>query len=228
MRDADVMQELLFTMAQTSTSMVSRWRTLKDIFSITRIIDPIYSNHRHTIRTRFFFRALCNYSIWQNWHGFLKSSQFGAIAHNYPRLYEKPLRPYLHRDLTGSDCHRMLRQHYLFLQRHAPAELISAILSNEPFILNEYSLNDLSEPLLINFTYSKHMQQEGELTLSLGRPESVNTFKEHEWIASLTFVIHYGTSGWEILIGGVQGGRTDESKKDAKHAPQALAGVPIA
>jgi uncharacterized protein VirK/YbjX len=210
---------------QTRTSIASRWRALKDVYGIARIIYPTVGNRRHIKRGRFFFRALYNFSIWQHWYGFLKSSPFGAVARYYPRLYEKPFRPYLHKDLTSTECHRVLREHYLFLQRHAPPALVSAILDNKPFILNAHSLGDLSEPLIVNFTYGKHMQQEGELTLSIGRPESVNTLKEHEWIASLTFVIQYGASGWEILIGGVQGGRTPESKEDAKLATRVFYGL---
>ena len=210
---------------QTRTGIVSWWRALKDAYCISRIIYPTEGNRRHAKRVRFFLRALYNFSTWQHWYGFLRGSPFGAIARYYPRLYEKPFRPYLHKDLTSTECHRVLREHYLFLQRHAPDGLVRAILDNRPFILNQNSLADMSEPLIVNFTYGKHMQQEGELTLSIGRPESVGSFKEHEWIASLTFVIQYGASGWEILIGGVQGGRTLKSKEDAKLATRVFHGM---
>ncbi|MHB8404614.1 MAG: VirK/YbjX family protein [Gammaproteobacteria bacterium] len=225
MHDADVIQESLSTRVPASTSIASRWRKLKDVWRIAFVIYPSANKHRHAKRVRFVFRALSDFSTWRSWYGFLKTSPFDAITRYCPRLYEKPLRPYLHKDLTSAECHRVLREHYHFLRCYTPAELVSAILNNEPFILNQHSLGDLREPLIINFTYSKHMQQEGELTLSLGRPESVNTIKEHEWIASLTFVIRFGASGWEIFIGGVQGGRTPESKEDTKHATRVFHGL---
>jgi uncharacterized protein len=103
--------------------------------------------------------------------------------------------------------------------------LINAILENQPFLLNQASISGLREPLLINFTYSKHMQQEGELTLSLGPPDSLNTLKQHNWIASLTFVIRYNAAEWEMLIGGVQGGRTTEARQDAKRATHVFHGL---
>ena len=117
-------------------------------------------------------RAFLNFGIGAA--GMLSSaaSPFGGITDFYPRFYEKPFRPYLYKSLGSEERCRTLVQHYLFMGQHAPAKLIEAVLSNQPYLLNETSLGALEEPLAINLTYAKHMQQEGELTLSLGRLDS--------------------------------------------------------
>lgn len=210
---------------QTRESVVLRWRAVRAIYAVARAIYPAGGKRILVKRLRFLVRALHSFSIWQHWYMFLQSSPFGAIARYYPRLYEKPFRPYLHMDLTHTECHRILREHYLFLRRQAPAGFVAAILGNKPFLLNEDSVDDLREPLILNLTYAKHMQQEGELTLSIGRPDSVYMHAEHQWIASLTFVVQYGAAGWEILIGGVQGGHAGKSKEDIKFATHVFHGL---
>ena len=47
------------------------------------------------------FRAFLNFGIWRRWHEFLTISPFGGITDFYPRLYEKPFRPYLHKGLKS-------------------------------------------------------------------------------------------------------------------------------
>ena len=209
---------------QVHDGAVSKWRALRNLHAVSRAIYPTGSKRVTVKRIRFLTRALLNFSLWRHWYGLLQASPFGAVARHYPRLYEKPLRPYLHRQLTHAECNRVLREHYLFMQRHAPPELVRAILANEPFLLNERSREELPEPLIINLTYAKHMQQEGEMTLSIGRPYSVRAHFEHEWIASLTFVVQYGATGWEIFVGGIQGGHTATGREDFRHATHVFHG----
>lgn len=209
---------------QMRDGAVSKWRALKNLHAVSRAIYPTGGKRVAVKRIRFLARALWNFSLWRHWYGLLQASPFGAVAHHYPRLYEKPLRPYLHRQLTHAECHRVLREHYLFMQRHASPALVRAILANEPFLLNERSRGELQEPLIINLTYAKHMQQEGEMTLSIGRPYSVRAHFEHEWIASLTFVVQYGATGWEIFVGGIQGGHTATGREDFRRATHVFHG----
>lgn len=209
---------------QVRDDAILKWRALRDLYALSRAIYPSGSKHLVAKRVRFLARALWRFSPWQHWYGMLESSPFAPLARHYPRLYEKPLRPYLHRYLTHVERHRVLREHYLFMQRHTPAEFVQAMLADKPFLLNEHSCEELKDPLLINLTYAKHMPQEGELTLSLGRPHSVRAHFEHEWIASLTFVVQYGASGWEIFVGGIQGGHTSAGREDFCHATHVFYG----
>lgn len=176
-------------------------------------------------RMRLSLRALANFGIWRQWHGFLAASPFGGIADFYPRFYEKPFRPYLHRSLGSEERCHVLLQHYQFMSRHAPENLVKALISNQPFLLNENSLLHLGEPLAINLTYAKHMQQEGELTLSLGPLGSLHTMWQHAWIASMTFTVRQSADGWELVVGGVQGGHVDTGKQDAKTATHVFHGL---
>ncbi|HLW75224.1 MAG TPA: DUF535 family protein [Gammaproteobacteria bacterium] len=210
---------------QTRFGWVSTWRAVKELFDASQLVFPREVNHHNAKRVRFIFRALRDFSLWRHWQGFLKSSPFGEVARHFARIYEKPFRPYLHKDLTRAECLRVLREHYLFLQRHAPGALIEAMVRNKPFILNEHSVGELEEPLILNLTYARHMQQEGELTLSLGRSDSVDTLHDHRWITALTFVVQYGASGWEMLVGGIQGGHTEHSKEDMKLATHVFHGM---
>lgn len=210
---------------QVSSGMPRPWASLGDLYALTRVMYPPQVRHVHSKRLRFLFRTLSHFSLWQQWRQFLETSPLGEIAAHFPRLYEKPFRPYLHKDLIRAECHRVLREHYLFLQHHAPGMLVEALLNNRPFLLNEHSAGDLAEPLLLNFTYARHMQQEGELTLSIGWPDSLDTLHDHRWICSLTFLLQYGASGWEILVGGVQGGHSERSKEDIKTATHIFHGL---
>lgn len=209
---------------QVRDGAVSRWRALRSLHAVSRAIYPTGGKRVTVKRIRFLVRALWNFSLWRHWYGLLQASPFVAVARQYPRLYEKPLRPYLHRQLTHAECHRVLREHYLFMQRHAPPALVRAMLANQPFLLNERSYVRLQEPLVINLTYAKHMQQEGELTLSIGRPYSVRAHFEHEWIVSLTFVVQYGVTGWEIFVGGIQGGHTAIGREEFRRATHVFHG----
>lgn len=210
---------------QTRSGWASSRRAIKELFDTALTVFPPEANRHHVKRARFMFRALRDFSLWRYWQGFLKSSPFGEVARHYARIYEKPFRPYLHKDLTAAECLRVLREHYLFLQRHAPSALVEAMVRNKPFILNEHSLGELEEPLIVNLTYARHMQQEGELTLSLGRRDSVDTLHDHRWITALTFVVQYGASGWEMLVGGIQGGHSEYSKEDMKLATHVFHGM---
>lgn len=204
----------------------SKWRALQDIFRTSKLAFGDESRQRYVKQLRAAVRALIHFRTWRHWHAFLSSSPFAGIGQHHPRFYEKPFRPYLHRDLTSIECYRMLREHYYFLQQHAPPDFIQALVNNQPFVLNERTIVELKNPLFINLCYAKHNRQEGELTLSIGTRDSLNTVQEHAWIASLTFVIHYGASGWEILVGGVQGGHAGgKGKAEAKLATHVFYGM---
>ncbi|HEV7166154.1 MAG TPA: DUF535 family protein [Gammaproteobacteria bacterium] len=201
------------------------WQALQAIYpTARRMFTDVYSNQLAK-RVRFSARALLHFNVWREWHGFLTTSPFGRVTDFYPRLHEKPFRPYLHKDLTSRQRCEVLLQHYRFMSGHATKNLVDAVLHNQPFLLNEHSLAELEEPLAINLTYAKHMQQEGELTLSLGRMESLDTFRQHAWIASLTFAVRYGRDGWEMVVGGVQGGQAETGREDAKLATGVFQGM---
>lgn len=204
---------------------LSRWVSLRTLYpTARRVFDGVDSNG-FVKRLRLVTRAVLHFSVWREWSGFLATSPFGRITRVYPRMYEKPLRPYLHKDLTSRQRCETLLQHYQFMSRHAPQKLVDAILRNQPFLLNEHCMAELEEPLAINLTYAKHMQQEGELTLSLGRMASLDTFREHAWIASVTFSVRHRAEGWEIVVGGVQGGHAETGKEDAKLATGVFHGM---
>jgi uncharacterized protein VirK/YbjX len=63
------------------------------------------------------------------------------------------------------------------------------------------------------------------LTLSLGQGDSLDTLDYHRWISSLTFVLRQGAAGREILIGGVQGGHSENSREDIRVATQVFHGL---
>ena len=201
------------------------WRGLADLYELAcRIYSP-QVNHRVAKRARFMCRTFSNPSVWLTWRSFLESSPFERLAQDFPRLYEKPLRPYLHRGYRPGGILRMLRGHYQFLQQHAPIGFVGALLDNGPFLLNERSVNGLEQPLLLNLSYARHMQQEGELTLSLGFPDSLDTFDHHRWITSLTFMLRQGAGGRELMVGGVQGGHSENSREDMRLATQVFHGL---
>jgi uncharacterized protein VirK/YbjX len=164
-------------------------------------------------------------AVWLQWRGFLESSPFQKLARDFPRLYEKPLRPYVHKGLEHAEILEVLRDHYLFLERHAPPRLVGCLLENRSFMLNEHSLDALEQPLFLNLSYARHMQQEGELTLSLGQGDSLDTLDYHRWISSLTFVLRQGAAGREIVIGGVQGGHSENSREDVRLATHVFHGL---
>ncbi len=203
----------------------SAWRGLSDLHALACHIYPQQVNHRFAKRTRFMYRAFTSPSVWLPWHGFLESSPFERLAQDFPRLYEKPLRPYLHKRLLPGGILRMLRSHYQFLQHHAPTSFVGALLDNRPFVLNERSVGGLEQLLLLNLSYARHMQQEGELTLSLGRQDSLGTFDHHRWISSLTFMLRRGAGGRELLVGGIQGGHSQDSREQIRLATQAFHGL---
>ena len=201
------------------------WRSLQTIYPTAQHVFSEAGISGFVKRLRLSTRALLHLKVWRQWHGFLAESPFGRITRFYPRLYEKPFRPYLHKGLKSRERCEILLQHYLFMSRYAPEALIESLLDNRPFLLNEQTLGELAEPLAINLTYAKHMQQEGELTLSVGRLASLDSFQQHAWIASLTFTIRQGKDGWEIVVGGVQGGHAETGKEDAKLATSVFHGL---
>ena len=201
------------------------WLAMWEIYPTARRAFANARSKGFVKRMRLSFRASLNFGIWRRWHAFLVASPFGRITDFYPRFYEKPFRPYLYKSLGSEERCRALVQHYLFMGQHAPAGLIEAVLSNQPYLLNAASLAELEEPLAINLTYAKHMQQEGELTLSLGRLDSLHTYREHAWIASITFTIRHNGSSWEIVIGGVQGGHGEQGRDDARLATKVFHGL---
>ena len=201
------------------------WTALGAVYPTAWRVFAGVRSKRLVKRVRLAFRAFVHFGMWRRWHAFLTASPFGSITNFYPRFYEKPFRPYLYKSLKSEERCRALVQHYLFLGQHAPKGLIEAVLSNQPFLLNELSMGELEEPLAINLTYAKHMQQEGELTLSLGRLDSLHTYREHAWIASLTFTVCRDESSWEIVIGGVQGGHGEQGRADAKLATKLFHGL---
>lgn len=205
---------------------ISGLRMFLDVFRTSTLTFNDTSRHYRIKRLRAAWRALLHYRLWRCWYGFLLSSPLAVIARHHPRFYEKPFRPYLHRNLSRAERFRLIREHYLFIQQHAPEPFLAALLDNRPFLLNEQSVGDLKHPLYVNLGYARHMRQEGELTLSIGTLESHSAASRHEWIASLTFVVHLGASGWEILIGGVQGGHSGgEGKEGARLATRAFHGM---
>lgn len=201
------------------------WDALKGIYpTAQRVFSGAHSNE-FIKRLRLSLRAFFHLDTWMRWYGFLETSPFGRIADFYPRIYEKPFRPYLHKDLDSRERCRLLLQHYAFMAKHASLGLVDAVLTNQPFLLNERSLGELEQPLVVNLTYAKHMQQEGELTLSVGPLASLDSFQQHAWIASLTFILRRGREGWEIAVGGVQGGHAETGKEDAKTATRVFHGL---
>lgn len=201
------------------------WRGLAELYGLARRIYPPQLNHRFAKRARFMYRASTRPSVWLPWRSFLESSPFERLAQEFPRLYEKPMRPYLHKVFRADGTLRMLRGHYQFLQQHAPTGFVAALLDNRPFPLNECSVGDLDQPLLVNLGYARHMQQEGELTLSLGFADSLETFNQHRWITSLTFMLRQGVGGRELLVGGVQGSHSENSREDIRLATQVFHGL---
>jgi len=201
------------------------WGSLAAIYPTARRVFSGTQSNEFIKRMRLSLRAMFHLDTWTQWRGFLEGSPFGRIADAYPRIYEKPFRPYLHKNLDSHQRGQLLLQHYEFMARYAPLELVDAVVANQPFLLNEQSLGDLEQPLVVNLTYAKHMQQEGELTLSLGPLASLDSFQEHAWIASLTFVVRRGAEGWEMAVGGVQGGHAETGKEDAKTATRVFHGL---
>jgi uncharacterized protein VirK/YbjX len=211
--------------ARLSPATIDTWDALQAIYPTACRVFAAAGSNELIKRLRLSSRALFHFGTWRQWYGFMATSPFGRIADFYPRLFEKPLRPYVHRDMRSVERCRMLLQHYQFMSQHAPKPLVDAILANQPFLLNEHSMTELDEPLAINLTFAKHMQQEGELTLSLGPLESLHSFRQHAWIASLTFTVRQGISGWEAVVGGVQGGHAETGKDDAKLATHVFHGL---
>ncbi len=181
--------------------------------------------HAWSKRVRFTARALRHFRTWRTWYSFLQTSRFAAIGRFFPRLAETPFRPYLHKDMRTAERARVLLEHYDFIGRYTPAALQSALLQNQPFLLNEACLPLQSEALLINLTYAKHMKQEGELSLSLGRTDSLDTHREHAWIASLTFSVRRRGESWVIVVGGLQGGHAETGRDDARAATDVFHGL---
>lgn len=201
------------------------WEALRAIYPTAVEVFSGAQSNEFIKRMRLAGRAFFQLDTWRHWYGFLDASPFGRIAAHYPRVYEKPFRPYLHKDLNSRERCRLLLQHYEFMALHAPMPLVSAVLANQAFLLNEQSLGELEQPLVVNLTYAKHMQQEGELTLSVGPLASLDSFQQHAWIASLTFLVRRGEQGREIAIGGMQGGHAETGKEDAKTATRVFHGL---
>lgn len=207
-------------------SVLSRWRALAAIFRAPIFTFDKNSHRRIVKRVRLVVRALVHFKTWYYWYDFVRTSRFAGIAQHHPRFYEKPLRPYLCRNLATPDCYQLLREHYLFMQHNLPLSFINAVVDDRPYILNTHTIGELKIPLFINLCYARHMRQEGELTLTLGTQNSLISLSEHAWIAALAFVVRRGASGWEIVVGGAQGGHAGGTgKADARMATRVFYGV---
>lgn len=204
----------------------SNYHALGALFRVSTLAFGKGSHRRLMKRVRMVVRALAHFKTWHHWYDFIRSSPFGDIAQHHPRLYEKPLRPYLFRDMAGPECYQLLREHYLFVQQNLPLSFIHALSVDQSYILNIRTISELKVPLFINLCYARHMRQEGELTLTLGTQDSLTSLAEHAWIAALAFVVRRGASGWEIVVGGAQGGHAGGTgKAGARLATRVFYGV---
>jgi uncharacterized protein VirK/YbjX len=195
------------------------WHAYGELYGTAVRVYPRSTTKWFIKRGKFISRSLYSLPVWSGWHRYLTASPFAALIQAHPRVLEKPLRPYLHKRLSRAERSRILRDHYTFMSRHAPDALIQALFQDRAFAVLDTSLSGLAEPLCVCLTYSAHMQQEGELTLTL------QTRDEGRRIASVTFVVQRGDSGLQLMVGGMQGGRPGEGRASAKLATKALYGM---
>jgi hypothetical protein len=195
------------------------WRAFGALYRTAILVHPRTATKWRIKRFKLISRSLFSLPIWSDWFAYLTASPFVTLIRVHPRVLEKPIRPYLHKRLSPAERYRILREHYTFMKQHAPLGLMQALLEDREFPVIETSLGGLTEPLCVCLSYSAHMQQEGELTLTL------QTRAEGRRIATLTFVMQLGVSGWQMLVGGMQGGRPGDGRSSAKLATKALHGM---
>ena len=210
----DPRQLLLYTRASTTRF----WRQLRALFRISRSIYPVSRNKWFVKRVKYLWRALTHLGIASHWNDMLATAPFSTLADYHPRLHEKPLRPYLHVRLTRLERYRILREHYLFLRQQVSAQLFTALVHGQAYALVQRATAHLEEPFTVSIAYAGNMEREGELTLSVESPA-------YGKVATLTFVVHFGMTGWEILIGGLQGGQAGSGREAAKRVTKAFHGM---
>ncbi len=191
---------------------------LREIWSSAALVYPKATWRQCYHRLKYTVRSLALFQSSKPWLTMLAEPKFQTVLAHNPRFYLKIQRPLLINGLTAKQKLQLLQSHYSFLfQKIAPA-MLEQVYSPMGFCLCEWTPKD-------NCTYRLSLraslqEKEGELSLVL---EDV---LRKSIIKYLTFsVTSYNSDGTRIVVGGLQGSRSEFSKQLVVETTRALFGL---
>jgi uncharacterized protein VirK/YbjX len=169
-------------------------------------------------RIKYLIRCFLFFKQTKEWIRMLQSPSFDPLRIQNPRLYLKLQRPYLMRGLGVDEKFKCLRCHFDFLHITFSAVSLSELCSPSGMLLCTWTPReaDCFKLWLRSGAYEK----EGELTLVL------EDLTARLMVNTMTFSV----SEWEggergILIGGIQGIRSQEGRALIVNATRAMFGM---
>ncbi|HJW40379.1 MAG TPA: DUF535 family protein [Rhizomicrobium sp.] len=178
---------------------------------------------RYSVRDalRFTRAASIDQHYRSGWLAFLEAL---TAAHALPPagvdLLMKPLNPYLLLNLPVGERIRMLRNHYTMMVESASPRAVAHIWRGDAFDASVLTGKTGSYMLLLGGTRAFLTRKEGETTLALRDEET------HEVLAKVTFLLTQAPEGGRgVLIGGLQGSRSDAAKQTIIRATRDLHGL---
>ncbi|MBB1201298.1 DUF535 domain-containing protein [Enterobacteriaceae bacterium 89] len=132
-------------------------------------------------------------------------------------LPSKPHRQYLARGLDSLQRADAIVGHYQFVDSLQSKKLVSALTGKDPAVLLTLEGKD-GAIFTLSASCAHKAEREGESTLWFR--DASNTV-----LASATFSVIRGGSGWELIVGGLQGPRRNVSHELIKTATRACYGL---
>lgn len=132
-------------------------------------------------------------------------------------LPSKTHRQYLARGLSSTQRAEAIVGHYQFVDSLKSPLLASALTATEPTPLITFEGKDGAH-FTLYASCARKAEREGESTLWFSNADNVV-------LASTTFSVKPSDTGWEIIVGGLQGPRRSVSHEVIKHATRACYGL---
>jgi uncharacterized protein len=144
-------------------------------------------------------------------------ADFMQLLNAQVTLPSKTHRQYLARGLSSTQRAEAIVGHYQFVDSLNSPRLARALTATEPTPLITFEGKD-SAQFTLYASCARKAEREGESTLWFSNAENVI-------LASATFSIKRSDTGWEIIVGGLQGPRRSVSHEVIKHATRACYGL---
>lgn len=168
-------------------------------------------------RVQFYSRALWHKTEIESMREVFSSWGVAPLLATNPRIYEKPLYPYMIHPMGSNDRFEALYAHYRFVGKKFKPELIDHLSAG--FVLIG-RICEQEMPFDIRLDRIRHFANEGEMTLGLYGPKG-----ERYYVLSFNFD---DRDGGKILIGSLQGTSDiegEDAKEIIKNVTKALHGL---
>jgi uncharacterized protein VirK/YbjX len=170
-------------------------------------------------RVKYCVRGLAAPRLTAEWFAFLSLPGLQALAEQYPYIFSKLQRPYLHRRLHARQRLAQLKTHYEFITRNLGTGFLREIITPPGFRLAPLSALYPERFSLLLF-YTPH-SKEGELSLAL----------QDEATGGLLFTLTFSVIGvesakpLEFFIGGLQGCKALNQREVVTRLTRSLHGL---